>query len=108
MSELDFKSMENKLEKVLQNETKENVLAWLDKKRANLVSDRLDLQVNTTFTKEDIKKRYDRICQMIEQWHNRVQTEKDYAQGYEFGLVAAEKCFRNLFKEKKTKWKKKY
>lgn len=88
--------MANMEEKTLKENTKE-----LGKNLENISikANPLDLSVSTTFAEEDIRMRYDRICRMIEQWRKRVQTEKSYEQGYEFGLVAAEKCFRNLFKD---------
>jgi len=59
----------------------------------------LDLQVIPNFAEADIRKRYDQICNKIDYWRKRVEKEKSYEQGYEYGLVYAEKQFRNLFKD---------
>ena len=59
----------------------------------------LDLLVIPTFAEADIRRRYDRICNKIDYWRKRVEKEKSYEQGYEYGLVYAEKQFRNLFKD---------
>lgn len=59
----------------------------------------LDLLVIPTFAKTDIRKRYDQICNKIDYWRKRVTEEFSYEQGYEYGLVYAEKQFRNLFKD---------